>query len=534
MGLFSKKTAKPKQKPVKGKTKSLADIAREEKARKVGVKPPKATNDNGNNGGLTDGGVETYKKTKSLGANIMERLRAEKQMIDRDVTTKYGSLVQAVVVGTDKDAYAKLKKKIVSDDSLRRFVTYNNPDVADVFLQDMIGLALIPEILAQYPDATDINHNGRFMTVDTGDERYGKIIYARSGRQGEHFSEEEKAKYRVVNDDYLERLINVFAIRQGVGFSDNEPIFDGFSDNIRINAIHSTLSSVGTTMSLRISRPTLKLTAQSFTSLAPMSVRDFLFASMKANQSLVISGETGTGKTELLKYLVTPIPIEDRIFMIEDVAETQLPVLFPQKDIFALLTRQHENYETGKTVGIGISTLTKAALRNFPRWILVSETRGAEAYELFNAMLNGHAVLTTIHAVNNEAVPTRFINASTMGFPNIKDEVMRADLLRYMGVGVHIELKTLTNGRKIRYADEIVAFDEALNNTPQNGIHVLFKQKLIQKGDMVERSYQQFPIPDYMVEEISTKNNWYSGELAKIWEVTPKPIVVNEPVARRK
>jgi len=118
---------------------------------------------------------------------------------------------------------------------------------------------------------------------------------------------------------------------------------------------------------------------------------------MKAGSMSVIGGETGSGKTELIKMMLSFVPKKDRIFMIEDVPETRIKELLPDHDIFSLVT--------GNIVTI--SDLVQAALRNYPKWIVPSETRGSEAYEMIQAARTNHSGLTSIHSTNCRAHPRR-------------------------------------------------------------------------------------------------------------------------------
>lgn|GEM_PF-3974588 len=101
---------------------------------------------------------------------------------------------------------------------------------------------------------------------------------------------------------------------------------------------------------------------------------------------MTIAGETGSGKTELLKLLLSFIPKETRQIVIEDVQETHIKELFPEHDVFAWVTSPEKSIED----------LVKASLRFYPKYINVSETRGAEAYEMIQAALFGVRVLLGI------------------------------------------------------------------------------------------------------------------------------------------
>jgi pilus assembly protein CpaF len=117
-----------------------------------------------------------------------------------------------------------------------------------------------------------------------------------------------------------------------------------------------------------------------------------LSAAVEGKVSVVISGGTGSGKTTLLNALSACIPPDERLVTIEDAAELQLQ----QPHIVRLETRpaslEGRNEVTQRD-------LVRNALRMRPDRIIVGEVRGAEAFDMLQAMNTGHdGSMTTIHA----------------------------------------------------------------------------------------------------------------------------------------
>jgi pilus assembly protein CpaF len=119
---------------------------------------------------------------------------------------------------------------------------------------------------------------------------------------------------------------------------------------------------------------------------------EFLTACVRARLNIMISGGTGGGKTTLLNMLSGYIPEDERIATIEDAAELRL-----QQPHVARMETRPANLE-----GQGAVTareLVRNALRMRPDRIIVGECRGAEAFDMLQAMGTGHdGSLTTIHA----------------------------------------------------------------------------------------------------------------------------------------
>lgn len=117
---------------------------------------------------------------------------------------------------------------------------------------------------------------------------------------------------------------------------------------------------------------------------------EMLAEAVQRGDNLLISGATSSGKTTLANVLAGFIPENDRILILEDVAE-----LYIRKPHVISAEAQLDTHKSQ----IGFADLLKAALRHRPDRIIVGEIRGPEARVFLDALNTGHrGSLTTIHA----------------------------------------------------------------------------------------------------------------------------------------
>ncbi len=102
--------------------------------------------------------------------------------------------------------------------------------------------------------------------------------------------------------------------------------------------------------------------------------------------NVIVSGGTSTGKTSFINSLIGGIPADERVLTLEDTAELRVEV--PN---WVALEAHPDN-------GLTLRHLVRMALRLRPDRILVGEVRGAEAFDLMQALNTGHSGAATLHA----------------------------------------------------------------------------------------------------------------------------------------
>jgi pilus assembly protein CpaF len=193
---------------------------------------------------------------------------------------------------------------------------------------------------------------------------------------------------------HLVELVQRIAGRVGRRVDESSPMVDArLPDGSRLNAVIKPLALDGALVSIRrfSARPLKPADLIARKSLT-REMLDFLAGAVFGGMNILVSGGTGAGKTTLLNMLSSFIPNDERIATIEDAAELQL-----QQPHVARMETRPPNLE-GKGE-ITSRDLLKNVLRMRPDRIIVGECRGAEAFDMLQAMNTGHdGGLSTIHA----------------------------------------------------------------------------------------------------------------------------------------
>src|SRR5712692_3152006 len=166
------------------------------------------------------------------------------------------------------------------------------------------------------------------------------------------------------------------ARRLGDDISESKPILDSrLPDGSRVAAVIPPCSLTGVTLTIR------KFSARHFQmeDLIRAGTLDRALANrledyVLSRKNLLISGGTGSGKTTLTASFARFIPPDERLLLIEDTAEIQLP----HHNQVRFEARREQN----GLPAISIRDLLKASLRHRPDRIILGEIRGQEAFDL--------------------------------------------------------------------------------------------------------------------------------------------------------
>lgn len=188
---------------------------------------------------------------------------------------------------------------------------------------------------------------------------------------------------------------------------------------------------------------------------------DLLGRYVAQGANIVISGGVGSGKTTLLSVLANFIPKAARVVTIEETAELKLP----HPHVVTLESRLPNIEGRGE---VTLRTLVRNALRMRADRLIVGEVRGAEVFDMLQAMNTGHeGSLTTVHANSTDDALRRLENLVLLaGFP-LPSSAIRE--LLGATINVIVQLRRFPDGTR-----RVVAIDEVGMEGGRLGTRTIF------------------------------------------------------------
>lgn len=134
------------------------------------------------------------------------------------------------------------------------------------------------------------------------------------------------------------------------------------------------------------------------------------------NMNTIAVGGTGSGKTTFAKAYADLVPFDHRIITIEDVHELTLPYHWNHLHLFF-------DTEYQKSGGISPKELIKSAMRMKPDHIFLTELRGDETWNYFEALNTGH----------NGSITSTHANDCRSTIPRLTTLVMQSEIGQVLG-----------------------------------------------------------------------------------------------------
>ena len=247
----------------------------------------------------------------------------------------------------------------------------------------------------------------------------------------------------------LARYLRAMSERIGRPGSDNKPILAGvLLDGSRINIIFSDdVSMLGPSFTIRKFAEETSSVIQ-LIKWGTMSAQQaaYIWICLEYGMSVLVSGETASGKTTTLNAILPFIDHNVKIYSAEDTPEVKVRHKIWQR----LVTRDAKNEDSR----VEMFDLLKAALRSRPRYIIIGEIRGVEGATAFQAMQTGHPVIATFHASSIVKMIQRFtgdpINVPIRFFDNLNFAIFQ-EVVEAPGGGI---------ARRITGIDEVIGYNK--------------------------------------------------------------------------
>ena len=261
----------------------------------------------------------------------------------------------------------------------------------------------------------------------------------------------------------MEKLAFQCSNVMGKTFNMAHPFLDSESPELRMNFVHESIATNGIACVIRKTPAKIRLEKEKIIAekYITLDVHDFLVQCVLGHCNIIVCGETGSGKTEFVKYLASKTKENEKIITIEDTLELHLDRIFPHRDIVAMKTNNVASY----------SEVLVTCMRQNPKWILLSEVRSAEAVTAVrNSISSGHYILSTIHADKASAIPTRMY--SLLETSQDVEQFLKT-IHRYVQLGVLVRgYQDKVTKRFVREIGEVTEFyvDED-NNSRYNVIY---------------------------------------------------------------
>ena len=239
----------------------------------------------------------------------------------------------------------------------------------------------------------------------------------------------KQVKRPEVNNSFMEKLAFQCSNVMGKTFNMAHPFLDAESAELRMNFVHDSIATNGIAVLIRKTPAKIRLNKDKLLDEQYITeqLHDFLIKCVEGHANILVAGETGSGKTELVKYLASKTRYDEKIITIEDTLELHLDRIFPERDIVAMKTNNIASYTEALV----------ACMRQNPIWILLSEVRSAEAVlAVRNSISSGHHILSTIHADNAANIPLRLY--SLLESSQDIDQFVTS-FHRYIQVGIYVK-----------------------------------------------------------------------------------------------
>lgn len=332
----------------------------------------------------------------AIRTNVLERMDLSREMSDEEIEELIGEEASRCM----KSAMLSVRERVKIEKKV-----FNSLRKLDA-LQELIDDPQVTEIMVNGPK---------------------HIFYEKEGRiqeWGETFDSEEKMQ------DVIQQIVG----RHNRVVNQSVPIVDTrLMDGSRVNIVLSPIAIDGAAITIRkFPEHPFRMDELIQKGAICEEAAELLEKLVRARYSLLVSGGTSSGKTTFLNALSQYIPEDERVITIEDSAELQI------QGIPNLVRLETRNSNMEGITPITIRDLIRSALRMRPDRIVVGECRGAEAFDLLQALNTGHdGGLSTAHGNSCRDILARLEMMVLMGM-DLPLSAIRKQIASGIDVIIHL------------------------------------------------------------------------------------------------
>lgn len=194
-------------------------------------------------------------------------------------------------------------------------------------------------------------------------------------------------------------------------------------------------------------------------------IADFLTGVSRANLCVIVAGFPGTGKTTMLRALMSTIRPEEKIVTIETERElylNKLPERHWQVQDLQYIPPQSSGADS--TAGFSLDQCFSLALRSSAERLLFAEIRGPEGPIAIKAMQAGKGSMSTIHARSADDTIHRFADVLMSELGLSDDTVPLRQIERSIDIIVYIDFLENADGTRRRVVTEVAEVTRNLSD----------------------------------------------------------------------